>query len=401
MDERHSYHRVELPSSAEVVIIGGGMVGVATAWFLGRKGIKAVLVDAEPDLGMRTTAMSAHCIRAQFGEPDNIRMMAESLSFYEHIGEHCGLEVVPSIGLAQQGYLFASTDKSNAVAFASRVQQQAAAGLDDVVLLDGEGIRSRWPWLSEEIATGTFRQRDGWIDSSLAIAAMAGSCGQQLHTGVRVEQIAVAHDQVTGVVTNKGTISTGTVVLAAGPSSRALSPEPLPVTLLRRHRVIVAPRAGIPQNGPVTIDADTGSHWRPHRGGALAAWALPAEDGPEQWPVPTDPSFVEQVLSSEGGIGRLSPFWHTLAAELRPEDILLTAGQYSMTPDHRPLIGPAVQTGGLYLHTGYSGHGIMGAPSGARLLADLLEGEKAVSNSFDPGRFANGSAQPDVERVII
>lgn len=401
MDHTRSRATVELPDSAPVVIIGGGIVGVATAWFLGQKGIPAVVLEAESSLGSRTTAMSAHCIRAQFGEPDNIQMMAESLSFYEAIGEHCGVDIVPSIDLTQQGYLFASTDAASRGEFADRVTRQAASGLADVVLLSGDEIRERWPWMSAEIEVGTFRQRDGWIDSSLAIAAMASSCDQQFHTGVQVDHIAVARGRVAGVATDRGFIATETVILAAGPGSRALSPEPLPITLLRRHRVVISPRDGIPQDGPVTIDANTGSHWRPHRGGALAAWALPAEDGAEQWPVPTEPGFVDHILRSEGGIGRLSPLWRKLADELRPDEVLLTAGQYSMTPDHRPLIGPAVQTGGLFLHTGYSGHGIMGAPSGARLLADLLDAATDVPNAFDPGRFAAGSAEPDVERVII
>jgi glycine/D-amino acid oxidase-like deaminating enzyme len=71
-----------------------------------------------------------------------------------------------------------------------------------------------------------------------------------------------------------------------------------------------------------------------------------------------------------------------------------------MTPDHRPLIGPATHFAGLYLHTGYSGHGIMGSPAGARILAEEVAGT-CTNNPFHPSRFDGNVAPPDVERVVI
>ena len=391
----------DLPRSAEVVIIGGGIVGVATAWHLARVGIQAVILEGAGALGSRTTAMSAHCIRAQFGEPDNIRMMAESLSFYEAFHHLCRLdEVAPNVGLVQQGYLFASTNPADREEFEARVAQQARAGLDDVLLLDGTDVRRRYPWLSDEIEIATFRQRDGWIDSASPVIGMARSCGVPIHLNAPVEEIVVEHGRVTGVRCQTGIVSTNTVVLAAGPFSRDLSPEPLPLALWRRHRIIISPRPEIPQDGPVTIDANTGAHWRPHVGGALAAWAQPESDMPACWPVPVDKGFVERILRGADGVGRLAPIWQSLAPSLDTSEITLTAGQYTMTPDHRPLIGPAVQTGGLYLHTGYSGHGIMGSPAGGRILAEEVAGF-APENPFHPRRFEGQTAPPDVERVII
>jgi sarcosine oxidase subunit beta len=391
---------VSLPPSAEVIIIGAGIVGIATAFHLSRRGIMPIVIDAAIAIGSRTTAMSAHCIRAQFSEPDNIAMMAESLAFYENFSEECGIDQ-DSISLRQQGYLFASTDPSDIPEFAGRVDQQHRSGLTDVELLTGYEVRQRYPWLSEEVAIATYRARDGWIDSALAVHAMATAAEIPIHLNVKVEEILVNAGRVTGIRTATGDLETGTVIMAAGPFSGVLSPESLPLQLLRRHRVLIAPNPAIPQDGPVTIDANTGSHWRPHRGGALAAWAQPeAATGPV-WPVPVDESFVDLILRSDGGIARLAPLWDTVAATIRPSDITLTAGQYTVTPDHRPLIGPAPQTDGLFLHTGYSGHGIMGAPAGARLLADIISSLNRVPNPFSPSRFEGVSAPPDVERVII
>ncbi|MBA2776305.1 MAG: FAD-binding oxidoreductase [Chloroflexia bacterium] len=392
----------ELPASTPVVIVGGGIVGVASAWFLRQYGLEAIVVEAAHDIGVRTTAMSAHCIRAQFSDRDNIAMMAESLDFYEHFNERLGTDRSDaSIGLCQQGYLFASTDPADTGVFASRIATQRAAGLDDVELLTGEEARQRFPWLSDEIAVATFRSRDGWIDSRLAVEAIAAAAQVPIFLNVSASEILVEAGAVIGVNTSAGTIATDTVVIAAGPFSRELSPEPLPISLWRRHRLIVAANSAIPQTGPVTIDANSGSHWRPHRGGALLAWAQPETDQPAQWPVQPDPEFVELILQSEGGVGRLAPFWNDLRLRLRSSEILLTAGQYTMTPDHRPLIGAAPRTRGLYLNTGYSGHGIMGAPAGARILAEAMTRSNDGSHPFAPNRFDGQTDSPDIEQVVI
>ena len=391
-----------LPRTANVVIVGGGIVGAATAFFLAERGISSVILESENLLGLRTTSMSAHCIRAQFSEPDNIAMMAESLSFYEAFAERCppteaGLA---DVHLVQQGYLFASTDLADRAQFEARARVQAVSGLDDVEVIDGLEVRRRFPWLSEEIVIGTFRARDGWIDSTRAVAIFAQASAAAIVTGVTVLDIETTSSRVSGVRTDRGTISTNTAILAAGPYSGSLSPEPLPLQCWRRHRVIVNPHPDIPQTGPVTIDANTGAHWRPHLGGALVAWARPEPDAQAQWPVAVDPGFSDLVLRGADGIGRLAPFWRKLAGNLGSKDIHLTAGQYTVTPDHRHLIGAAPNTTGLYLHTGYSGHGIMGCPAGSRLLAAILDGEVS-HNPFAPNRFAAGLHVPDLERVII
>ncbi len=390
------------PQCAEVVIVGGGIVGIATAWFLNQRGVASIVFEAAEDIGARTTAMSAHCIRAQFGEPDNIVMMAESLDFYERFAERCGLDAMSSpIGLCQQGYLFASTERDDIPEFAERVASQRRAGLEDVEQVDGHEVRNRYPWLSDEIVTATYRSRDGWIDSALAVNALAASSQVPIHLDTRVDRIRIDHGKVTGIETSAGFVGTDRVVLAAGPFSRALSPEPLPIALWRRHRLIVSPNPSIPQAGPVTIDANTGAHWRPHRGGALLAWAQSEADADAAWPVEPDPAFIDLILRNPEGVGRLAPFWLELSKTLSPEDLYLTAGQYTMTPDHRPLIGAAPGVDGLYLHTGYSGHGIMGSPAGARILAGIMVDGCEQGNTFSPSRFEGNTARPDVERVVI
>lgn len=390
-----------LPRTADCVIIGGGIVGASTALFLARAGLKSVLLESEPGLGHRTTAMSAHCIRAQFSEPENIRMMAESLDFYETFADRVGIDADQSpIGLRQQGYLFASTDPADREAFLDRVERQRQAGLDDVHVLDGDSVCTMFPWLSGDIVVATWRVRDGWIDSSAATRLMAKASGVPVHLGVTVHAILAPGGRVTGVVTSRGPIATDRVVLAAGPMSLAISPEPLPLRLKRRHRLIVGPDPRIPQDGPVLIDANTGAHWRPHDGGAILAWARDEPDSTPSWPLLPDLAFTDLVLRDPDGVARLAPFWRGIAdAGARPHD-LLTAGQYTLTPDHRPLIGAAPRTSGLWLNTGYSGHGIMGAPAGARLLADLMTRAQPEPNPFAPDRPKAVTATPAESLVI-
>lgn len=380
------------PATADVVVVGGGIVGAASAFWLAQAGRRPVIVERGTAVATATTAASAHCVRAQFDEPENVAMMRESLAIFADFAAVLGLPPAEAdIGLRRQGYLFASTDPARAPAFAERVARQRALGLEDVELLDGEETRRRYPWLAPEIRVATFRGGDGWLDGCRAAALFARASGALVQLGTAVLAIERVGGRVVGIRTDRGRIATETVVLATGPFAAELAGEPLPISPLRRHRVIVAPTAGIPQEAPLVIDADTGAHWRPHHGGALLAWGRPEASSPAVFPVPLDPGFPDLVLRHADGVGRLAPFWRTLAPALPAGAIDLAAGQYTMTPDHKPLIGPAAETAGLWLHTGYSGHGIMGSPSGARLLADLVVGRAGTAdNPFDPGRFATG-----------
>ena len=381
-----------LPRTADVVVIGGGIVGCATAFFLSQSGRSPVLLERADALATATTAASAHCIRAQFDDPVNIAMMRESLDIFADFPGYLGLPAADAdIGLTRQGYLFASTNPAQIASFADRVARQRRMGLTDGELIDGEEARRRFPFLSPEIVAATFRAGDGWLDGRRAAALFAQASGAPVHLGVTVKEIEQTSGRVTGVLTDSGRIATETVVLATGPFAGELAGEALPISLLRRNRVIVAASPVIPAYAPLVIDADTGAHWRPHLGGALLAWGQPEAPSAPVFPVAPDPGFPDLVLRDPRGVGRLSPFWEALAATLTPDTIDLAAGQYTMTPDHKPLIGPASETAGLWLHTGYSGHGIMGSPSGARLLADLMAGGAEPLHPFHPARFAGGA----------
>ena len=146
----------------------------------------------------------------------------------------------------------------------------------------------------------------------------------------------------------------------------------------------------------MTIDEDTGAHWRPAFAGAWALFTDPATPPePPADAVATDPRFAFRLLdpAQPASLARVVPFWRDVW-DRGDAHWLLQAGQYTVTPDHRPLIGPA-GPGGLHVNTGYSGHGIMLGPAGSELLAGLLTGDRSAGdNPFAVDRTFAGRPQP-------
>ena len=158
------------------MVIGGGIVGCASAFFLSRSGRSPIVIERSDAVASATTSVSAHAIRCQFAEPENIAQTTESLAIYENFRDVIG-DPSAQIDLTQNGYLFASTDEADLAPFRDRVARQQSLGVTDVEFLTGDDIRYRFPWMSDEIVVGSFRQRDGWIDS--------GSGSQSLPRRVR------------------------------------------------------------------------------------------------------------------------------------------------------------------------------------------------------------------------
>ncbi len=375
----------------DAVIIGGGIIGCASAFYLSRAGFRCAIIERRPDLGGLTTAASVQAFRAQFTEPENIAMMLESIAVYENFSEVVGEKV--DIGLRQQGYLFATTREDGPLVYRTRADLQHERGLADVDYLDGETARKAFPYLSPDVTAATFRAADGWLNARVVTGAFARQSGAELHLNTAVTGIRLSGSQIIGLETSAGFLPGERVVLAAGPFSRQIALMAghfLPLTALRRHRLIIREDLHIPNGAPMTIDADMGAHWRPDgKSGACVAWGEPEAPGEPADPVEPDPGFPWRALQ---GVSRLAPFFSELHAGLRPGDFELVAGQYTMTPDHKPLIGRQGPKG-LWLNTGYSGHGVMGAPTGARRLADLMSGKAdKATNPFSPDRPALSEA---------
>jgi sarcosine oxidase subunit beta len=167
----------------------------------------------------------------------------------------------------------------------------------------------------------------------------------------------------------------------------ALAGVELPVVTVRRQKLVLPDLPETPSDAPMTIDEDTGAHWRPAHGGAWLLHADPTDRPSEPtMDVPTDHRFAFRLLdpASPSSVARVVPFWRGVW-ERGSRHWMLQAGQYTVTPDHRPLIGET-EVAGLFVNTGYSGHGIMLAPAGGRVLADALTTQVAATGPFAPDR---------------
>ncbi|MCC7161480.1 MAG: FAD-binding oxidoreductase [Anaerolineae bacterium] len=391
-----------MPTS-DVIIIGGGIVGAASAFFCAQAGLGVTLFEKREALGLLTTAASLAAFRAQFAEAENIAMMLESISFFENIRERTGLADA-DIGMVQQGYLFCTTNPETPARMQKRVAFQRAHGLADVELWDGDETRKHFPFVSAEVVGATYRARDGWLspnDLTNVYARAAVRDGAQIFNETNVQEIIVSGGMTRGVRTTRGEYHAPLIILAAGPYARRFAARyewDLPINLIRRQHAAIKENALIPRDAPMTIDADTGAHWRPEGRGAILA--INTDEAPGE---PTDdikPDWEYPALALDG-VMRVSPFWEQIAETLRKGDLDVRAGQYDMTPDAKPIIDTHPHIRGLYVHCGYSGHGVMGSAAGARILADLITGKaKPADNAFGMERLKHPDADTREKMVL-
>ncbi len=385
--------------SGDVLIIGGGIVGAASAFFAARAGLRPTLLEKRAQLGMLTTSASLAAFRAQFAEPENIAMMRESIALFENIAAETGIPDA-DIGLVQQGYLFCTTTEDGAAAAQRRVALQRAYGLSDVELWDGDETRRHFPFIAPIVRAATFRAKDGWLSPNDLTDLYARASGAAIQYETLVTDILCEGDRVRGVRTNRGEFHAPFVVLAAGPFTRSFAARyglDLPIQSIRRQHAAVKEHPLIPRYAPMTIDADTGAHWRPEGRGAILAVSTPEEPGEPLDEVKADWEFPALALD---GAARITPFWEDVALSLRKGDFDVRAGQYDMTPDAKPIIDAHPHLRGLYVHCGYSGHGVMGSAAGARMLADLMTGKlDPQANPFGLARFETLAAAQ--EKMVL
>jgi sarcosine oxidase subunit beta len=353
--------------AADVVIIGGGIVGSSIAYHLTAAGCTNVLVvERETHQGKGSTGKSMGGVRAQFATPVNIQMSLYSIPFYASFEERMGH---PS-GYNPQGYLFLATSDGHLRYLRTNQEKQKALGLKDARMVSADEIARMFPQLrSNDVVGGSFCSSDGFVDPYSAMVGFmtrAAEAGAKLWRNTEVTAIQVDGRVVTGVETTRGPVATRTVVNAAGPWAAEvakLAGVDLPVEPLRRMLIPTEPFDQFPHSAPMIIDMSTGFHFRPESLGFLLAWADPEET--PGFKTDFDPAFIEKVL--------------TLAADRVPcfENLAVNpkrawAGLYEMTPDHHPIIGPAPQLPGFFLANGFSGHGVMHAPATGRIVSDLI-----------------------------
>jgi sarcosine oxidase subunit beta len=375
----------EVPTRADVVIIGGGAVGASTAFHLATGGVDDVVLLERETLASGSTSRSAGGARLQFADELNVRLSLRSLRDFEHwdalIGEHVAF--VPEIAFHQVGYLFLLDTPELVDTFRAALEVQHAQGVPSRELTPAEAAEIVPQLVLDGVLAATFCPRDGHMSPE---AVVQGYAAAAVARGARVVQacaaVGIEHKdgRITGVRTERGTIATDTVVCAAGAWARevgALVGVEIPVHGEPRHMWFSPEHGGLRDDLPLTIDFTTSFYF--HREGPGIVFG-----GREQ--------AIEDV--AEHALRRLP-----LILELPIQSSWW--GYYEVSPDHNAIVGESPSPGRFLYATGFSGHGFQQAPAIGEHLAQLVRGEQP---SFDLGalaleRFARGEQR--AERFVV
>ncbi len=374
----------DLPSSAEVVIVGAGIMGCSLAWHLAQRGQKDVVVLERDFIGRGSTADAAGGIRLQFSSRANIELSKISMEYWENFEERFGA----FINFRQQGYLFLLTSEENVETFERNMHLQQSLGVP-VQWVPPKDIAVLNPAVNlDGVIGGTFCPRDGWADTSastMGFASAARALGVRIFEETSVTGIQQAGDRVTGVQCDDHTISASTVVICAGPQSGALgrlAGWDIPIEPVRRMSWVTGPFDALPPSLPFTIEFEKSLYFHPESGGFLFGMSDPDE-----------PISSNKTVDQDWLLKTVEALVHRAPAFAEAPVRNGWAGFYEVSPDDNALIGklPGVENG--YIAAGFSGHGFMQGPAVGLVMSELLLDGSARSvdlSEFSPARFAAG-----------
>lgn len=379
--------------TADVVIVGAGVMGASVAWHLTSLGCRSViLLDGAPATGTGSTGRATGGFRAQFASPVNVRLSLLSREklrrFPEEIGAECGYDPV--------GYLFLAADEGQLATLRDAITVQRSAGLLESSMVSLDDIARLNPAIAlDGVVGGSFGATDGYIRPLRILQGYleaAMRAGAQVAFGEAPVGFDVEAGRVTTVITPKGRIAAGHVVNATGAWAADLARlvgVNLPVVPMRRQVALTAPTSVLPPSSPMTIFAEDGFHFRVRDGRVLLLWPVETT-GADPYDVTFDAGWLAGVIERA----------HRRVPALRPVPIDRAGswcGLYEMSPDHHAILGAAPGTENFWLINGSSGHGVMHSPALGQLLAEMILTGKATSldvHALRPTRFLEGAPNP-------
>ena len=365
--------------TADVVIVGGAVMGSSTAYHLladpGFKG-RVIVIEKDPTYQLSASALSAASIRQQYSSAVNIRISLHGIRFLRSIGDYLEVEGErPEIGLKEAGYLYCAT-QAGASILAENQALQAAEGAD-ILYMEPDSLKERFPWLNvEDLAAGTWgRSGEGWFDGWGLLQAFrrkARSLGAQYVKG-EVAEVERDGNRIVAVRLKDGArVACRALVNCAGSGGRTLAEKAgldIPVQAKRRYVFTFSCREPV-ANCPLLIDT-SGAYVRPEGEGHFICGASPEADRDPDWS-DEDPSSQEIDFSF------FEEFvWPSLAHRVPAFEAIKPgrawAGPYDMSLlDHNAIVGPAGEIENFYLCNGFSGHGLQQSPAIGRGLAELI-----------------------------
>mgnify|MGYP003402882994 CR=1 FL=1 len=351
--------------TADVVVVGGGVVGTSAAYHLADAVAGHVLVLERADhLAAGSTGACAGGFRYQFSSEVNVRLSRASIPMITGFTEEHGLP----LDVAQHGYLFLVRTESLWRDFRAANRMHASVGVEADVLSPEEAVALA-PGISPEGLVGaTYGPMDGIADPSgltHGYATLARRAGAEIELGVEVQGVRSSNGRVLGVDTTGGPVDAGVVVNAAGPWAGRLASTvgvDLPLEPIPRHVLVTGPFPGAPERRTLVIDAETTFYF--HREGAGVLMGMGGAAEVASFDTTPDEGFIAEELLPTAV--RIFPPVEEAAIEHT------WVGLYEMTPDRHPIIGQAPGVAGFYLANGFSGHGFQHAPVVGKLLAELI-----------------------------
>jgi sarcosine oxidase subunit beta len=377
-------------TTADVVIVGGGIEGAAAAWALSARGITNVVVAERDTVGSGMTGKSSGIVRCHYGVSSLAAMATVGLEVFEKADETFGQD----IGFRQTGYVV-GVGEPNVDALRKNLAAQRAVGVQTEEI-DRAEVARMWPFADlEPFAAFGWEARGGYGDAyqtAQAFAVAARTAGARFRQGCEVAGLLLDGDKVTGVrLADRSEISTGTVVVATGVWTKPFLERygvDVPIRVVREQIVMIRPGVEI---GPVPVFSDLVSlqYIRPELGGDVLFGNSDLSDvnvaNPDNYLNRADDAFIDLTVDK---VGTRFPGFTDAAISSS------YAGCYDVTPDWNPVIS---KTGidGLMVAAGFSGHGFKIAPAVGRLVADLIvDGRSADAripeSDFRLSRFADG-----------
>lgn len=356
---------------AEVIVIGGGVIGCSIAYHLAKLGCRDVAVLERHYIGSGSTEKCPGGIRQQFSTEINVKLSMESVKFFERFEEETG----HTPDFRQHGYLMLATTEEEMEMFRQNVALQREIGLE-VYFLSPQEVKEIVPQLNiDDILGATYCPSDGYADPYSVVQGFASTAkrlGVKIYEQVEVIGIKVKGERVQGVLTTESEFEAPTVVNAAGAYAAQvgrMAGLSIPVRPSRRHIFVTTPLNGIPKGSPMVIDFHNGLWLRREGPGLIFGMRNPKE--PEGFNTSIDWEFLTTIAEAAS---------HRLHLLSRDTGIMRgQAGLHADTPDYHAILGKASAIQGLFLACGFSGHGFMHSPAVGRLMAELILGKEPLS----------------------
>ena len=354
---------MNLPNTADIVIIGGGVMGASAAYYLAQRGMKnIVLLEKEGFFGQGATGRCAGGVRYQFSTAINIKLSLQSLPMIERFKDEIGQDV----SYKQCGYLLVATNEKEVNVFKHNVKIQNELGVP-TQLLSGDEVRKRVPLMKfDDALAGTFNQKDGTVDPNSVVMgyiSAAQKMGMQAFTRAEVVGVSLRGENIEEVQTTIGAIKTRMILNAAGPWASQIGQMAgvqLPVIPLRRQMFTTSPLKEITDEFPFVIDFARSLYFHREDEGLLIGMSNQKEQ----------PGFVQSV-DEDFELANLDAAIERMPLVEKAQRASHWAGLYEVTPDAHPIYG-VTNVKGFYVCTGFSGHGFMHGPISGKLMSEYI-----------------------------